>query len=309
MKLVRVGSEPILKPRKDVPWEKDAVLNTAACYADGKFHLFYRAVAHNPGDPNRSCIGYAWSDDGIHFERLDDPILRPGERPEEAQGVEDPRITLLEGTWHLLYTAYDGTYTQISRAILKDDQKTWEKTGICFGYDILGQNKDAALFPERINGEYCLIHRPSGFLGAPRAENETDDIWISYSTDLSHWHGHTRFMKARRGEIDWEYTKNGLAGTPHKTEAGWLTVYHAVDKNSIYRLGLALLDLEDPTKVLKQTDEPILSPEVGWEIEGDVNNVVFSCGSVLLGNELWVYYGGADTVIGLAKGDVSEFLR
>src|SRR5512141_1357825 len=102
MRLTRAGSEPVLPPRQNVPWEKDAVLNCAA-YHDGRlFHLFYRAVAHNPGDRNRSAIAHAWSEDGVHFDRGDEPILRPGERPEEAQGVEDPRITLLDGVYHLL---------------------------------------------------------------------------------------------------------------------------------------------------------------------------------------------------------------
>jgi predicted GH43/DUF377 family glycosyl hydrolase len=109
--------------------------------------------------------------------------------------------------------------------------------------------------------------------------------------------------------VDWEYLKVGLGAPPFRTDAGWLMVYHAVDKANVYRLGLVLLDIDDPTKVLKQTDEPILQPETEWELKGDVNNVVFTCGAVLLGTELWVYYGAADKTIGLAKGDVREFLK
>ena len=183
MKLKRVGKGPVLEPRKNVPWEKDTVFNAAAVHHNGKFHLLYRAVAHNPGDPNRSWIGYASSKDGIHFERLDQPVLSPNVVPEESQGVEDPRVVKMGDTFYMCYTAYDLKRTQV-----------------------------------------------------------------------------------------------------------------------------ALLDLRDPTKVLKRQPEFILEPELDWELKGDVNNVVFSCGAVLLGSELWVYYGCADTVIGLAKGDVKKFL-
>src|ERR1035438_5923224 len=103
MELTRVGSGPIMTPRRDVPWEKDTVFNTAAIHDGGRFHLLYRAVAHNPGDPNRSSIGYAVSDDGIHFERLDHPVLSSGEVPEEAQGVEDPRVIKFEDTFYMCY--------------------------------------------------------------------------------------------------------------------------------------------------------------------------------------------------------------
>lgn len=305
MKLTRVGPGPVLTPRKNVPWEKDAVLNCSACYADGKFHMHYRAVAHNPGDRNRSCIGYAWSENGVEFKRLDEPVLRSNERPEERQGVEDPRITLIGSTYHLLYTAYDGACTRVSRATSKD-LLHWTRQGVCIPFELMGNNKDAALLPERFGARLAAIHRPSG--QASRGPFGTEDMWISFSTDLVEWRGHKRLMTTRRGEVEWEYSKVGLAGTPHKTDAGWLVVYHAVDRRSIYRLGLALLDLNDPTKVLKRTDEPILQPEADWELAGDVDNVVFSCGSVLLGTELWVYYGGADTVIGLAKGDVGAWL-
>ncbi|MCX5671769.1 MAG: hypothetical protein NTU94_10670, partial [Planctomycetota bacterium] len=151
------------------------------------------------------------------------------------------------------------------------------------------------------------IHRPMGF--AWGEEGGPLDMWLSLSPDLNNWRGHRRLLRARRGEVDWEYGKIGLGAPPFKTDAGWLMVYHAVDRKMVYRLGIALLDLKNPTKVIKRTDQPILQPEADWETRGDVSNVVFTCGAVLLGTELWVYYGGADTVIGLAKGDVSEFLR
>jgi len=308
MRLQRVSNEPILSPREDIAFEKDAVLNAAAIYADDKFHLYYRAVAHNPGDRNRSCIGYAWSHDGVHFERMDTPLLATGERPEESKGLEDARLTKIDDTYHLVYTAWNEKQTEISRAT-STDLIHWERQGIMFGYEQMGNNKNAALFPEKINGEYALIHRPIGFGAFDDSGEKTPlDMWISFSPDLVHWHDHQVLMRTRRDEVPFEWWKIGTGGVPMKTDAGWLLVYHAVDYKRIYRLGLVLFDLNDPTKILKRTDEPILEPETEWELNGDVNNVVFTCGTVLRGTELWVYYGGADKYIGLAKGDVAEFL-
>jgi predicted GH43/DUF377 family glycosyl hydrolase len=306
MKLKRVGKEPILEPRKNVAWEQSAVLNSAAVHAGGKFHLFYRGVAHYPNARNRSCIGHAWSTDGVHFDRADEPILRNNTRPENTVGVEDPRLVKIGDTYHLAFVMWNQKHTQVGLATSKDLVR-WKDCGLIFGHEQFGNNKNATLFPEKIDGHYALIHRPMGFSWG--GESHPLDMWLSLSKDLKTWHGHRRLLRARRGEVDWEYTKIGLGAPPFKTKAGWLMIYHAVDRSSVYRLGLVLLDLKDPAKVLRRTDKPILQPEVGWEIRGDVKNVVFTCGAVLLGTELWVYYGGADTVIGLAKGDVSDWVR
>jgi predicted GH43/DUF377 family glycosyl hydrolase len=306
MKLTRVGDGPVLTPRPDVAWERSAVLNTAAVHAGGRFHLFYRGVAHYPNARNRSCIGHAWSDDGIHFERAAEPVLSHGTRPENAVGVEDPRVVRLGDTYYMTYVMWNEKVTSIGLATSRD-LLTWSDRGVLFGHALFGNNKNAALFAEKIDGQYALIHRPMGFQWGE--ETGPLDIWLSLSPDLKTWSGHRRLLRARRGEVDWEYGKIGLGAPPLRTDAGWLMVYHAVDRKMAYRLGLVLLDLKDPTRVIRRTDSPILEPEAGWEIRGDVNNVVFTCGAVLLGAELWVYYGGADTVIGLAKGDVAEFLK
>lgn len=308
MQLQRVGDAPILTPRKDVPWEKDAVLNAAAIHVDGTFHLFYRAIAHSPGDANRSSIGHAWSADGVHFQRHDAPLLASGTCPEESTGLEDPRITLIDDTYYLVYTAWNEVHAQIALAT-SHDLRQWQRHGVIFGYEQMGNNKNAALFPEKIHGEYALLHRPLGFGDFDDSGEQTPlDMWISYSPDLIHWHDHQLLLKTRRGEVAFEHRKIGAGSSPHRTEAGWLLVYHTVDIDRVYRLALVLLDLQDPCKVLNRSMEPILQPEARWELAGDVQNVVFTCGSVLRGNELWVYYGGADSVIGLAKGDISEFL-
>ena len=292
LRLKRVGDGPILKPRKEVTWEKDTVFNAGAIYDNGKFHLLYRAVAHNPGDRNRSSIGYAWSEDGIHFDRLNEPVLRSNEVTEEAQGVEDPRVTKIGDTYYMLYTAYDLKRTQVAMAS-SIDLIHWKRHGIVISNELFGNNKDAALFPEKIRGRYCMMHRPD------------PDIYLAFSDDLHNWTVHVCLMKP---EFEWEVTKIGGGAQPIRTENGWLIIYHGVDKDMWYRLGIALLDLEDPAKVVKRQPEWILQPEADWELKGDVANVVFSCGAVLLDRELWVYYGAADTVIGLAKGDIDDFL-
>jgi predicted GH43/DUF377 family glycosyl hydrolase len=288
-----------------VPWEKDAVFNAAAIFADGKFHLFYRGAKDTPHH-DRSCIGHAWSSDGVHFERADEPILRNGTRPDNLAGVQDPRIVKLDGTYYLSYVCWNEREVELGMAT-SQDLVSWHDHDVVFGHEQFGNNKNATLWPEKLGSRYALIHRPMGFRWGE--ESHPLDMWLSFSDDLKTWNGHRRLLRARRGEVDWEYLKVGLGAPPFRTDAGWLMVYHAVDKANVYRLGLVLLDIDDPTKVLKQTDEPILQPETEWELKGDVNNVVFTCGAVLLGTELWVYYGADDKTIGLAKGDVREFLK
>lgn len=138
-----------------------------------------------------------------------------------------------------------------------------------------------------------MMHRPD------------PDIYLAFSDNLHNWTDHVCIMQP---EFEWETTKIGGGAQPIKTEKGWIIVYHGVDKDMWYRLGVALLDLDDPTKVIKRQPEWILQPEAEWELTGDVNNVVFTCGAILLDREVWVYYGSADTVIGLAKGNIDDFL-
>ena len=154
-------------------------------------------------------------------------------------------------------------------------------------------NKDASLFPEKINGRYLMFHR------------RPPHIWIAYSNDLVHWVDHTIVMKALPGS-SWENNKIGISGPPIKTNTGWFLIYHGVSNDMVYRQGAALLDLDDPSRVLARQSEPILEPELDWELFGHVNNVVFSCGQVVLGNEIFVYYAGADNAIGLAQLNLSD---
>jgi predicted GH43/DUF377 family glycosyl hydrolase len=167
------------------------------------------------------------------------------------------------------------------------------------GFPLPGElNKDAALFPEKIRGRYCMLHR------------REPDIWLAYSDDLLHWDDHQVVMRPRPGA--WDAVKIGANGPPLKTDAGWLFLYHGFAEDKAYKLGVALLDAADPTVVLKRQWEPILEPGEEWERYGDTPNVVFSCGQVMTEDALYVYYGGADTVIGLAtcsRAEVMEFVH
>jgi predicted GH43/DUF377 family glycosyl hydrolase len=260
------------------------------------------------------------SDDGIHFEQFDEPVLRnnvvkDGHRVDDP---EDPRITLLEDCYYMTYCNWNGRWCQTALAT-SEDLLDWKNQGVIVPWESFGMNKNAVLFPERINGKYAMLHRPEPMecfdVNKPfdwhrwtRDPEVPGGIRLSFSEDLRNWSYESECVLLPRTGL-WDSVKVGMAGPPMKTERGWLIVYHATDEYGTYRLGLALLDLADPSKVLKRSDEPILEPELEWERVGDIPNVVFSCGHFLIGAELWVYYGGADRVIGLAVGNVWDFIR
>ena len=324
LRLQRVSEKPLLTPRQEVPWERDAVLNTAAIYTDDRVHLFYRGVAH-PGwqlgndAPYLSSIGHAVSEDGLSFECDSEPVLSPSMEKDGSMihNPEDPRVAKIADTFYMTYCDYDGVIVQICLASSKD-LRQWRNHGPVIPYARFGMNKNAALFPEKIQGKYGMIHRPEP-PQCRRSEAAFDwDIWsrdaaypggmrLAFSEDLVHWTYEETVLMGPRAE-HWDNLKVGIAGPPIKIPQGWLVVYHGVDKSKTYRLGVALLDLKDPAKVLFRQAEPILEPELEWERCGDVPNVVFSCGGFLRGEKLWVYYGGADTDIGAACADISVLL-
>lgn len=295
--LERLSTEPILRPIPEHPWEAGAVFNAGAVLQAGSIHLIYRATniaSDGSQGPYTNSLGYAVSPDGLRFERLEEPILR-NDVPQEARGPEDPRVVPLEGGFTMLYIGYGGRFKgdyRICRAV-SPDLIRWERKGLVLDEE----NKDASLFPEKIKGEYVLTHR------------RAPGMWIAFSEDLEHWERHTPLMSPLP-DSDWESEKIGLAGPPLKTNEGWLIFYHGVGGHPRrYSLGLALLDLQDPTRVLARQPHPILTPELPWEREGHVDNVVFSCGQVVLGEDVYVYYGGADTVIGVAAMRLSDVNR
>lgn len=294
IRLKRVSDLPILIPQANHAWEAGAVFNCAAIVWNGLIHMIYRAtdIASDGSEgPYTSQLGYAVSSDGVTFNRLEQPILvnQPGQ---EQRGLEDPRVVRISDEFYMVYTGYGGRFDGDYRISVATSNNliTWQRQGVLFDEP----NKDATLFPGRVNDRYFMLHR------------RAPDIWIAESKDLLSWSNHTVLMRVQPNSA-WESLKIGAAGPPIRTDAGWLLLYHGVSATQNYSLGAALLDLEDPTRVIARQSKPILEPLLPWEIEGHVPNVVFSCGHAELDGQLYVYYGAADTAIGVASMNLTNF--
>ena len=246
----------------------------------------------------------ARSHNGVDGWVIDEkPTLWPDPKryPEELWGIEDPRITYVEelGKYVVAYTAFSRGGPGVALA-LTEDFRSFERFGLVMQPD----DKDAALLPRRIDGKFALLHRPTTDTGA--------DIWISFSPDLRNWGGHKVVLQARKGAW-WDANKVGLSPPLIETERGWLMLYHGVRQTaagSLYRLGLALFDLEAPAQCLVRGAPWMFGPEAAYECAGDVPNVTFPCGYTLEadGDTIKLYYGAADTSIALASGRVRHLL-
>ncbi len=299
---LRAQENPIFAPRGS-GFESTAVFNAAAFELDGAIHILYRAM----DKANTSTIGLAISRDGITIdERLELPIYIPRADFEQKKGgatnnsgCEDPRAMVSEDRLYLTYTAYDGVAVPrgaLSSIALADYRarryEAWS-TPVLITPDNV-DDKDTALVPSEKPGEYHLYHRVS------------NRICIDIVNDLTFTHRVTRcidLIGPRRGM--WDSAKVGIAGPPIKVPEGWLLIYHGVSRHATYRLGAALLD---PTgfEVLARTADPIFEPEEKYETEGITPNVVFSCGAVARDDTLFLYYGGADKVIGVATASLAH---
>ena len=253
-----------------------------------------------------SQLHVARSRDGVSDWQFDpEPLLRSDvERyPEELWGCEDPRLTWLpeREEWAIAYTAYSTRGPLVSLATTRDF-----RTVKRLGPVMPPEDKDAALFPRRFGDRWAMIHRPSPLRGGAH-------MWMSFSPDLRHWGDHTMLLEARDGAW-WDAGKIGLGPPPLETSEGWLVMYHGVHATSdgpIYRVGLALLALDDPGTVLRRTDEWVFGPLAPYEVTGDVGRVVFPCGWVHdeATDQLHLYYGAADSVIAMATARFSDVLR
>jgi predicted GH43/DUF377 family glycosyl hydrolase len=283
------------------PYQANSVFNPAACKVDGKTLLLVRVEDHR----GLSHLTAARSDDGVGGWIVDpEPTLlpTPDTHPEEMWGLEDPRITWLEERkrWVIAYTAYSAAGPLVSLAETTDFRKFTR-----LGPVMPPEDKDAALFPVRFDNRWAMLHRPVATFASTGAH-----IWLSFSPDLKHWGDHHVLIPARVGGW-WDARKIGLSPPPLETPDGWLLLYHGVRftaGGARYRLGLALLDREDPRKVLRRSEEWIMGPSEPYEVEGDVPGVVFPCGWILEGDTILMYYGCADTSIGLATAKVSDLL-
>ncbi len=301
MKLQRHPANPIMLPDPASDWECYNVFNASVIFHNDLFHMHYRAQ----GLDWVSRIGYAVSEDGVQWNRLRQPVLSPIDAS-DSRGVEDPRVTQLGDRFYMCYTAYgsefqgDGEPTHVGAGILpmiavSDNLIRWQRlASIVRGED----NKDHVLFPRKIDGRYAAFHR------------RRPEIWIAYSDDLMTWSKSSMspIFGPRQGNW-WDNTSVGSNGVPIETEQGWLHLYHAYDADHVYRLGVCLLDLNDPTQVIARPKEPIFEPQEMWEIRGDINNVVFSCANPVVGETVYIYYGGGDHVIGLATCLLEDLLQ
>jgi len=294
----RHPGNPLLTPER-WPYPINAVMNAGATIVDGQTVLMCR-VEDRRGFSHLAC---ARSQDGASNWVVDDQpaLANDGEHPEEAWGLEDPRVTYVEelGRWIITYTAFGPGGPGISLAQTEDFQ-TFERLGVAMVPD----DKNGVLLPRRVRHDWVLFHRP--------ASARDGGIWLSRSADLKSWRTPELVLRRRPGSW-WDSARVGMGPPPVETQHGWLVVYHGVRDTvagGLYRAGLALLDLENPASVLRRSDEWVLGPQAQFEVTGDVPNVVFPCGLVHDhdNDTLLLYYGAADTRIGLATARCSQVL-
>jgi predicted GH43/DUF377 family glycosyl hydrolase len=330
MKLQRFGGNPVLSPRPGSWWECAVTANPGAWYDEkrGEVLMLYRASAAD--EIHKVYLGLAVSRDGYRFARASaEPAVAPSDGF-DAGCVEDPRIVRF-GEWYFI--VYASRPYPAGRYWLKTPHEQWKppeatndwpvslreslsSSGLLISKDLRTfkragritdptlDDRDAILFPERIGGKFCLLHRPMSWVG-PRYGTERPAIWLSFSDDVMKWPESRLLIKAR---YPWE-AKIGGSTPPLRTPAGWLVIYHAVGPDLHYRLGALLLDLSDPTRVLHRSPDWLIQPEADYELQGFYQGCIFPCGNVVIGETLFVYYGAGDKHVGVATCNLGELVR
>jgi beta-1,2-mannobiose phosphorylase / 1,2-beta-oligomannan phosphorylase len=316
VKLKRYPGNPILEKNPLNSWEAGSVFNPNVIYDGNIFRMVYRAtndIQRSKSGRYVSSIGYAQSTDGIHFSRAAKPLIVPDNEFENGLGCEDPRITKIEDTYFLYYTAVrstnEGKQVRIALAASKDFQ-TWEKYGIV-GPSI--RSKAAVLFPEKIQGKYVMFYTwmadsaQSSIMQA-RFDNIGDVLKVPsgfMADNINHYEENVVFKPHPK-----VYRGAEVGAVPIKTEYGWLFIYcnENMSTHKRWTINAALLDLKNPGKVLAFTKNPILSPETETEVTGVVNNVTFPSGAIKVGAQLYVYYGSGDQGCCLATCDFNELV-
>lgn len=294
----RYDSNPILS-RRSLPYPANAIMNPGAVRFEGKVLLLARV------EDMRGCshLTVLKSSDGKQDWYADQsPTLEPShEYHEERWGIEDPRVVWLKelGEYAVTYVSFSRGGPLVSLAMTRDFE-SFRRLGPL----LPPEDKDASLFPRQIKGQFALIHRP-----IIRGEAH---IWIAFSPDLKYWGGHDILIPARPGS--WDCHRVGLGPPPIETPNGWLVIYHGVRctaAGSLYRVGLALLDLEEPKRVVRRSEEWVFGPQADYELTGDVPGVTFPTGVVVdeVTREMFIYYGAADSSIGLAVANLDEVLE
>lgn len=331
--MIGIKKEGIVLTPGGHDYEAKGVLNPACIEIDGIVHMFYRAI----GSDDVSTIGYCQLRENKVIFRSPKPLLAP-EFDYESKGLEDPRITFLDGIYYLFYTVYDGK-SALAAYATTDILPNFKKRGLVTpnisystaiemikklsmslkyelfashyeesrGKDVLLWDKDVILFPQKFNGRFGLIHRilpEIQIIYFNRFTDLTEDFWKKYLMDLD------KHILLRAE--NWFETQNIGGGCPPiRTRYGWLMIYHAVEASSrgrIYHAGAALLDLEDPTKTISRLPEPLFSPSSSYEQNGIVNNVVFPTAALIVGTSLNIYYGAADKVIAMKSINLESLL-
>ena len=295
--VTRYNGNPILT-KKDVPYEVATVHNAGIAKFNEEYIMLFRSHKHN----GRSILGLARSNDGYQFTVEEKPFMIPAETGDfaeyEAFGIEDPRITFIDGEYLITYSAYSRHGVRIGLAKTRD----W-KTVDRFALITEADYRNVVIFPEKFNGFYARLDRP-------HSEISPWSIWISYSPDLKYWGDSKLIMKPE--PYHWDEMKIGPGAPPIKTAKGWLNIYHGVFSTmdgSVYRLGVALHDLKDPSKITGVCDDWIVQPEEPYELTGYVHNVVFTCGAIAEDDgTLKLYWGGADTVMCVGTANITELV-
>ncbi len=282
---------------EDVPFRANTVFNGSPIVTRDGVYILLRVEGQQGG----SVFALARSKDGLRFKVDPEPVMLPARdgpfADMETKGIEDPRVTIIDGVTYVMYTVVSDAGYRIALA-RTNDHVNYERMGPVSEPG----NKDGVLFPRRINGRYVRLDRPIGA--------GVGSIWVSYSPDLMNWGDAEVVIQPRRGY--WDEFRIGASCPPIETSEGWLEIYHGVKKTSagpIYRIGTVLLDLDDPAKVIKRSVAPVLSPRAEYERIGDVGNVVFACGAVVEENgDMKIYYGAADTSICVALTSLGELM-
>ena len=297
MLIKRYQYNPILT-KDAVPYPVATVHNAAVVKHEGKYIMVFRSHQLN----GRSILGIAVSNDGYTFKVNDKPFMIPSSegvfKEYEAYGVEDPRITFIDGEYLITYSAYSRHGVRIGLAKTKDF-KSVKRVSLITESDY----RNVVIFPEKFGDLYARLDRP-------HSEISPWSIWISYSPDLKYWGESKLIMNPL--QYHWDEMKIGPGAPPIKTSRGWLSIYHGVFPTmdgSVYRLGVALHDLEDPSKMIAVGDEWILQPEEVYEITGYVHNVVFTCGAVPEDDgSVKIYWGGADKVMCMGTANLEDLV-
>ena len=284
--VTRYEGNPILTP-KDIPYDVETVHNAGMVKHDGQYIMLFRSHYAT----GRCVLGLADSDDGFNFTPRPEPFIVPATEgifaEYEAFGIEDPRICTIDGEYLITYSAYSGHGVRIGLAKTRDFQSL-ERVALISQADM----RNVVIFPQKFDGRYVRMDRP-------HSEISPWSIWMTYSEDLKYW-GDSRVVM-HPVKYHWDEMKIGPGATPIRTDRGWLNIYHGVFPTmdgAIYRLGVALHDLEDPANIISVCNRWILQPEDMWEVTGYVHNVVFTCGAIPEDNgEIKLYWGGADKVM------------